>query len=176
MNERFKRLMLIESFWNFMYGLAAPFIAIYFNQFGGLEEVGISFAILSVFKGLMSFFAGKVLEKHTARTVLLFGQITESIRILLFIFASNIYFIYLLQFIGGITGGFISPSYFKLYVKVGKDEPGKSFGSSIALSNIAIGSSALISGLMLDYFGYAPMFIFWSIAELIYGLYIYFNV
>ena len=170
MNKRFKTLMLADVFWCFLNGLIAPFITIYFNEFGGFEEVGLSVALFFVIQGLTSLVAGKFLQKFKSRHIIFITQMLEGVRILFFLMVRNIYWVYIIQFFGGLTNGFIEPAYNKLFVKVGKNEKGTSFGNVSALTNISIGVSALIAGVMINFFGYAPIFIIWSITEIIYGV------
>ncbi len=176
MNDKFKKLTLIDTFWNFMIGLIAPFITIFFNEFGGFDEVGVSVAILLIIKGFTCFLTGRFLNKNNTKKILLISQIAESGRILLFLFAQNIYWVYGIQLIGGVVNGFITPAYSKLFVDVGKEEKGKSFSDRSGIITISMGVSALISGFLINFFGYALIFIIWSIAEFIYGLYIYFKL
>ncbi len=77
---------------------------------------------------------------------------------------------------GGITQSFIKPAYNELYVQVGEKETGKSFGERSSLVNISLGLSALISGILIEFFGYIPIFIVWGITEIFYGIYIYYNL
>ncbi|MBN1923832.1 MAG: MFS transporter [Nanoarchaeota archaeon] len=176
MDEKFKRLMLIDAFFNFMYGLVAPFLTIYFNEFGGFEEVGFSIAIMYIVKAFVSFGAGRVLKKYNARLVLLISQLLEGIRVFFFLIATNVFWVYGIQFIGGIINGFITPAYDAIFVKVSKKEQDSSFGEMNGVTTMAVGVSALISGVILDYFGYVPMFILWGVSEIIYGIYIYFKI
>lgn len=174
MHKGFRNLLIIDTFWSFVYGLAAPFITIYFNNFGSIKEVGLSVAIMYIIQGLLCFGAGKVLERIKPKKVLLFSQIAEGLRIFLFVLAKNVYWVYAIQFIGGITRAFITPAYSELLVKVSKKESGMSFGERSGLNMIALGLSALISGVLISYFGYTPIFVMWGFAEIVYGTYIYY--
>lgn len=173
MDKKFKSLTLIDTFWYFMYGVAAPFITIFFNEFGSLDDVGLSVAILFIVQAFVSLFAGKVLNKIDNKLVLLIGKLFEAFRIFMFLFASNIYWVFALQFIGGITQGFIWPAGDQLFVKISKKVKGTSFGERTFYTNLAMGVSALIAGFLLTLMGYAPMFIIWGISEAIYGIFIY---
>lgn len=178
MNEDFKRLTFIDAFWNFFNGLAAPFLTIYFNQFGGLDSVGISVAARYLIQGALplifaGFFKGR---KSNMKKWFLIGQLLESIRVIMFIFATNINQIYIIQMIGGVTYSFISPGYSKIFVTAGNDENDDAFRKRVGIINLLVGLSALGSGFLINYFGFVPVFVAWAITELIYGLYIYFLV
>ena len=176
MHTDFKRLTFVDTLWYFVYGLAAPFITIFFNQFGGLEEVGISVAFLYIIKGLVSLFSINWLKKIDIKKVFLISQFFEGIRLIAFIFAKNIYWVYAIQFFGGVTGGFILPAYAKILVKVGNDESDTAFRKRTGYTQIAFGISALVAGFLINYFGYAPIFIAWGLLEIFYGFYICFKV
>jgi hypothetical protein len=179
LNSDFKRLTFMDSVWHFFNGLIAPFLVIYFNDFGGLNEIGISIAIKYLIQGMLPFLIIKIFKKKSKnkmKNFLLFGQILESLRIILFIFARNINDIYLIQLLGGITYSFISPSYNQIFVKVCDDESNNAFMKNTGITNLMIGLSALISGFFINYFGFVPVFIAWSVIELIYGFYFYYLI
>lgn len=177
MHKDFKRLLLIDGFWWFIYGLAAPFLTIYFKNFGGLEQVGFSVAILSLIKGFISLISTKFLKKEASiKKIFLIGQVIEGLRIISFIFANNIFQIYLIQVLGGITGGFVIPAYNVIYVRVGEDEDDNAFRTKTGVNNIIVGLSALLAGMLISVFGYVPIFIMWGVMEVFYGFYIYYNV
>ena len=173
MHKDIKRLMMINSLYNFFFGLAEPFIVIFFNEFGSIEEVGISVALLLIMQGLVSLFVSKLISRIGAKKIILTTQILESSRIIALILAPNVHFIYLLQVIGGILRGFNEPSYDNLFVNVCKDESSSSIGIYSSFTIISYGASALIGGLIIGAFGYAPVFILWAAQELIYGVYLY---
>ena len=176
MHTDFKRLTFIDTLWYFFFGLAAPFISIYFNQFGGLEEVGISIAFLYIMKGIVSLISINALKTIDIKKVFVSSQIFEGVRLICFIFVNNIYWVYFLQFLGGITGGFILPAYTKILVKIGEDESDTAFRKRTGFTQIALGISALLAGFLINFFGYAPIFIAWGLTEIFYGLYIYFSI
>ncbi|VVB74623.1 Multidrug resistance protein MdtG [Candidatus Tiddalikarchaeum anstoanum] len=176
MSKDLRNLVLINSFYNFFYGLAEPFITIFFNKFGDLSEVGISIAILYIVQGVISYFVSNYINVLGPKRVVLISQIFESVRVFGFIFAQNVYWVYGLQILGGIIQGFNTPAYMSVYVNVCRDESDKSVGIHSSIPTIAYGVSALIAGFMIDMFGYVPIFILWGLQELFYGLYIYFKV
>lgn len=176
MNKDFKRLTFIDSIWGFIYYIAAPFLTIYFKDIGGLETVGISVAILLIIKGVVSLLSIKLLNKKSMKKIFLFSQIAEGIRIFAFIFANNITTIFIIQFFGGITGGLIIPSYGKIFVKSGEDENDDAFKQKTGIVNITMGIGAILSGFIVSYLGYIPIFLSWGAIEIIYGIYIYFKV
>lgn len=178
MNADFKRLTFIECFWSFFNGLIAPFLVIYFNDFGGLDEVGISVAIMYLIQGIVPFIIIKLFKKkkRNMKKLFLLGQSLESLRVLFFIFAKSITHIYIIQLIGGITSSLVMPSYSKIFVNVGDDENDDAFNKQVGFINLSLGISALISGFFINYFGFIPVFILWSATEFIYGIYVYYLV
>ena len=89
MNEDFKRLTFIDSIWWFIYYLIAPFLSIYFNNLGGLDDVGISVGLLLIMQGLVSIISAKFVKIKSMKKIFLVGQVFEGLRILLFVFASS---------------------------------------------------------------------------------------
>jgi hypothetical protein len=178
LNKDFQRLTFIDALWDFFNGLAAPFLTIYFNGFGGLNEVGISVALRYTLQGIIPLLFSKFMKKRKSNMKLWFliGQIFESLRVMLFIFASSINDIYIIQLLGGVTYSLISPAYTKIFVKTGDDEDDDAFRVRSGIINLIIGISALLSGFIINYFGFIPVFASWAIIELIYGFYIYFLV
>lgn len=176
MHKDIKRLLMIDSTYAFFYGLAQPFIVIFFNNFGSLEEVGISVALLLIIQGIVSLITSKFISKLGSKRILLISQALEGIRIVLFLFVTNVYQVYFLQIVGGIFKGFNIPAYNNLYVNVCRDESSTSIGTMSSTTNIAYGVSALIGGLIIGEFGYMPAFILWAAQEVVYGVYVYFKV
>lgn len=176
MHKDLRNLIKINSFYNFLSGFVEPFIVIFFNEFGSLEEVGISLSLLIIFEGLVSLFASKYLHKLGIKKIILITQIFEALRVLGFIFATNVYHVYLLQILGGLFKGFNSPAYANLFVDVCKDESSKNIGKHSSLVTIMYGISILIGGFMISFFGYKLMFLIWAIQELVYGIYVYYKI
>jgi hypothetical protein len=178
MNKDFQRLTFIDSMWFFFSGLMAPFLTIYFNGFGGLNEVGISVALRYCIQGIIPLIFSRIFKKRQTnmKKWFLIGQTLESARVALFIFASSMNDIYIIQLLGGITYSFISPAYQKIFVSTGNDEDDDAFRVRVGVVNLFLGLSALVSGFAINYFGFAPVFIAWSAMELFYGLFIYFLV
>ena len=175
MNDDFKKLTFIDSLWFFFNGLIAPFIAIYFNNFGGLEEVGISIALRFLIQGITPLAFSKFLKKRktSMKKWLLAGQLLESARIILFIFASSINHIYVIQILGGFTYSLISPAYQKIFVLAGSDEDDDAFRVRVGAINLMMGFAALLSGFAITAFGFAPVFLAWAGMEIIYGFFIF---
>lgn len=176
MHNATKRLIFINSIYYLFYGLIEPFMVIYFNDFGSIESVGISIAILCIMQGLISLFVSKILSKIDARLVVSLTSVGEGIRTFGFIFAPNVYFVYLLQFFGGILEGFRMPAYDSLFVKICKDESDTNIGTHTSVTTLIYGLSALVSGFIINMFSYTPIFIIWGLQEIFYGIYIYFVV
>lgn len=176
MHKDLKNLIKANSFYNFLSGFVEPFIVIFFNNFGSLEEVGISLALLIIFEGLVSLFTSKYLDRIGIKKIILITQIMESLRVLGFIFAQNVWHVYLLQILGGMFKGFNSPAYSNLFVDVCEDESSKNIGKHSSFTTIMYGISILIGGYMISFFGYQLMFLVWAIQELVYGLYVYYKV
>ncbi|MFA5333211.1 MAG: MFS transporter [Candidatus Nanoarchaeia archaeon] len=176
MHKDLRNLIKINSFYNFLSGFVEPFIVIFFNEFGSLEEVGISLSLIIIFEGLVSLFTSKYLHKLGIKRIILITQIFESLRVLGFIFAQNVYHVYLLQILGGLFKGFNTPAYTNLFVDVCKDESSKSIGKYSSLTTIVYGISVLIGGFMIGFFGYKIMFMVWALQELFYGFYVYSKV
>jgi len=172
MNKDFKRLTFADTFWGFVYGLVAPFLTIYFNNLGDISDVGISVALFYLILGFVSLLSAKMKSTDYKR-IFLIAQIAEGIRIVGFIFANNIYWVYIIQLIGGVTAAFIRPAYSKIFVVAGDDEDDYAFRNRIGIMNIVMGISALIAGFLINIMGYQLMFLIWGIGEVLYGIYVY---
>lgn len=176
MHRDLRNLIKVNSFYNFLAGIIGPFLVIFFNKFGSIEEVGISFALLLIFEGLISFFASGKLRAWGIKKVLFITQVLESLRIMGFLFVTNVYQVYLLQIIGGIFKGFNVPAYNNLYVDVCEDESSRSIGYMSGIVTVFYGVSVLMGGLIIGAFGYKPAFILWAVQEFVYGVYVYANI
>lgn len=176
MHRDLKNLITINSFYYLLSGFVEPFIVIFFNKFGSLEEVGISLSLLMIFQGVVSLFASKYLKKIGIKKIILITQIFEALRITGFIFAQNVFHVYFLQILGGMVKGFNTPAYSNLFVDVCKDESSKSIGEHSSFTTIIYGISILIGGFLIGYFGYSLVFMIWAAQELVYGIYVYSKV
>lgn len=176
MHSDMKNLLKLNVFYNFFIGFAQPFIAIFFNNFGSLEEVGIAVAIMYILEGLVSFLTSNLFSKYSAKLIVLVSQLADGLRIFGFLFVQDVYGVYVLQMLGGIIRGFNTPAYSNVYVDVCSDESSKSIGKQDSVPTMAYGFSTLLSGFIIGTFGYAPVFIIWAVQEIIYGLIIYYKV
>ena len=169
--------MLIDALWFFLDGFIAPVFAIFINQFGSLEEVGMAFAIISITKGIVSLFAGRISQKIGITRVILFVNIVFFFRALSFIFVTNVYQIFFLQFIAGILSAIESPTYQALKaILVKRKKAAEQFGVYNCWTNMAVGIGALFSGIVATEFGFNSLFVILAAANLIYGLGVYFFV
>ena len=94
----------------FFTGGAAPFAIVLkqlMEQFHtGRGEVSLCQSITMIAVGITGIFVGRLLQRYSPRTFLLWGSVVGGVSSLLLSLANSLWFLYVFYFIAGLAGGF----------------------------------------------------------------------
>ena len=156
------------------FGLVEPIFGIYMNNAipnGNVAMVGIAAGIYLLVKSAVQIpFSWKV-DANGARYAarwLFYGSLLVAVSPLMYIFAKDVYIIYLAQVISGIGAGVAYPAWLGLwskYIDQGKESFQWSFYST--LIGVASAVAAPAGGFIADMYGFNALFIVMTVLALI---------
>lgn len=167
----FRNLIVIDSLWYLFDGLLTPMFSIYLSNFGSLEDIGISYAFISMTQGFFSLFSDEAADFFGPVKTILIISVFLFFKTLCFVFVTNIYQIFFLQIMGGILYAIQLPAYDAVKaVLAGKKKVVEQFSRYNSAVNFAIGIGALLSGVITLNFGFKALFVLLAFSNLAYGL------
>ena len=178
MNRTIKLLMLSDIFVLTGFGLIDPILGIYLNEnlIGGtIFSAGLASAIFLITKSLIQLPFSKIIDKYgdlSDLKWLIIGTFFVAVVPFLYIFAVNIYWIYIAQFLYGVGSGLAYPSWLGLW-STHLDKKRESFEWSFYSTIVGIGTaiSAAIGGALAQFVGFTTTFAVVGILAL-FGCYI----
>lgn len=165
MNRIIKLLMLSDIFVLTGFGLIDPILGIYLNENlvgGTIFSAGLASALFLVTKSLIQLPFSKYIDKYgdlNDLKWLIIGTLFVAAVPFLYIFAVNIYWIYIAQFLYGIGSGLAYPSWLGLW-STHLDKKKESFEWSFYSTVVGIGTaiSAAVGGALAQYVGFQVTF------------------
>ena len=142
MNKTLKLLTLSDIFIFSGFGLVAPILAVFFkdNLIGGtLFAAGLASTIFLITHAVLQIIFAQVFSPKDRRWMLILGTVLIAIVPFIYIFSTNIWHVFIAQFIYGVGAGFGYPAWYSLFTSnVRKKESG--FQWSIYNSGVSIGT------------------------------------
>lgn len=148
------------------------------------QSLGASSVMIGIVMGSYSFtnlfgniMAGKWIDRHGARNILVIGMIVTSIIFMCYTFVHTPAQLVLVRLAHGLSSGLLAPGIFTLLANIRRSKQ-RSFGhgKNMALSGAAIGITAVVgpafSGVMMGIFHIQAVFVSVSFILLLGGLYI----
>jgi MFS family permease len=166
MNKVIKLLMLSDIFVLTGFGLIDPILGIFLNENlvgGTIFSAGLASALFLVTKSVIQLPFSKYIDKYDDLNDLkwlIIGSCFVAVVPFLYIFATNIYWIYIAQFLYGIGSGLAYPSWLGLW-STHLDKKRESFEWSFYSTVVGIGTaiSAAIGGALAQYVGFQATFV-----------------
>ncbi|MBU0998604.1 MFS transporter [Patescibacteria group bacterium] len=166
MNTKVKLLTLLDVFSLYGINLLSPIFSVFVIEKidnGNLKIVGIALAINLLVGQLFSLVMARYFDKTKGNAdeykYLFFGYAVISFLPIFYIWATSIWHIYLLQFIGGIMVAISYPAWRGLYsrnIDRGKEAFEWSFNASA--NGLKAATAAILSGYIADTFGFNYVF------------------
>lgn len=174
MNRTIKLLMLSDIFVLTGFGLIDPIFGIYLNTNlvdGTIFSAGLASAIFLVTKSLVQLpFSKHVDANDDLNDIkwLIIGTVLVALVPFLYIFATNIYWIYLAELIYGIGSGLAYPSWLGLW-STHLDRRRESFEWSLYSTTVGVGTAvaAAVGGAIAQYVGFIATFVIVGILSLV---------
>lgn len=165
-------LLVSDIFIQTGFGLTAPILAIFINDHitgGSVLAVGIAEMIYFATKSATQLPMSKVIDKfpHKARYVLIAGALLTTVAPIIYIFAKEIWWIYLAQFIYGLGSGLNYPAWLGIWSRH-LDKGQESFEWSLYATSVEIGiaAAAAIGATVAQLFGFEATFALVSVFSL----------
>lgn len=156
------RILLIENaFFEFGAGLYGPLYAVFVQKIGGtIINTSIAWSIFLISLGVFGFIVSKYIDRFSIKKTTLTTSILHALLILSYAFVSQVWQLYLLQFLIGVIGAINFPVWDAWFTNM---QEGKKRGGSFALmhatNNIGRGLASLGGGLIVFYAGFQMLFI-----------------
>ncbi len=159
-----KIFTLLSSIWGTIMGLIGPFYVVYVSKLsGGMEKMGLAFAITIIIKSTTSYIAGKYSDKLGRKGFLFASAYMDATILLLYTVINDIYMLYIVQAALGISGGIMETIEVSLlgdFTK--KAKRGQDVGKFSAIVGLSTGVGLFIGGYLAKLYGIKSLFYFAS--------------
>ena len=173
MHKQLKLALTANSFFLLAAGMLGPIYALFVKDIGGdILAAGSSWATFMIVSGLGIFIMGKIQDKiKKDKPVIIIGYALQSMGFLGYFFVADIFQLFVVQILLGISMVIHLPAYDSFYTKY--LEKGK-FASQWAVWEsvyyTTTGIAALIGAFLVKMFGFKTLFLvmfFWSLVGLL---------
>ncbi|MDD5221131.1 MAG: MFS transporter [Candidatus Paceibacterota bacterium] len=175
-NKSLRILITVNTTMVFVLGMLTPFYAVFIQKIGGdVASAGLSWAIFCVVAGILTLALGNWRLKVKEQELLLsLGYIIRGIVFLSYAFMGSMLQLILTQIIWGIGVAFGTPAFDSVYSShTNKKQSVAQWGHWEGIASIATGLAAIIGGILIQKFGYLPVFLGMSALSFYLGIYVW---
>jgi MFS family permease len=162
MNKTLKLLILSDIFILGGFGLISPIIAIFIKDDlvgGTLFTAGIASAIFLIVHAILQIIFAEIFSSKDRRWMLLLGTGLVISVPFIYIFSTNIWHIFIAQFIYGVGAGFSYPAWYSLFTtNVKRKESGFQWSINNSAISIATAITAAAGGWLAEKIGFQFVF------------------
>lgn len=176
LNKSLRILVWTNSIMVLVIGLFAPFYAVFVQSIGGsIAFAGLSWAILSIVAGgLIFLFANWELKVKEQELLLATGYIIRGVVFLSYAFMGTLTQLIVTQVLWGVATALGTPAFDSVYsAHTTREDSIVQWGGWEGIAAIATGAAALIGGIIIQTFGYPPVFIIMALISATLGVYIW---
>lgn len=150
----------VSSIWGIVFGLIGPFYVVYVQEMsGGMEKLGIAFAIMVFLQSLTTYLAGHFSDKLGRKPFLFITPYVDAVVLVLYTLITTTHHLYILQGILGITNGIHDTIRTSLLGDLTvKEERGGVVGKFNAIVSFASALGLALSGFLVKYYGIELLF------------------
>ncbi len=167
-NHVIKTMILSDFYLNIGLGLFAPIFAIFVTKQiagGSIEVIGFAAGITQIFKVVLQYPIAKYLDKNHGEYddfySMILGGILISLSPFLYLMATKIIHLYMIQALYGVGLAFLVPPWYAIFSRhLDKSHENIEWSMESIIIGIASASSAAIGGVMANKFGFQSVFIF----------------
>lgn len=95
---------IVNSIWGIVFGLIGPFYVVYIEQLsGGMEKLGMAFAIMIAVQALTTYYAGRFSDKLGRKPLLFATAYVDATILFLYTIINSTFQLYVLQAALGLT-------------------------------------------------------------------------
>jgi MFS family permease len=159
-----KKLVLVilwGTFFTFAVELIAPIYAIFVKDISGdILSVGFAYAIYSIVLATLQPFMGKLADKYGRIKLSILANLINSFGLFGYIFITNIFHIYFLQFLLGVGSSIAAPSQQSMIADVtSKKKRGEEFGYLNMFLGYSGAIAAILAGVIAQFIGFQVVFL-----------------
>lgn len=150
----------VSSIWGIIFGLIGPFYVVYLEKIsGGMEKLGIAFAIMVLVQSVTTYLAGRFSDKLGRKPFLLIVSYVDSVVLVLYTIVSNAPQLYILQGVLGVTNGVHGTIRTSLLGDLTiKEKRGRTVGKFNSIVSLASAAGLALSGYLVKYYGLTSLF------------------
>ena len=143
-----------------MSGLIGPFYVIQIEKLsGGMEKLGIAFAIMVFLDSLTCYLAGRFSDKLGRKPFLFLAAYLEAFLLICYTLISDTWQLYILQAAFGVTSGIMETVTTSLLGDLTeKEDRGRDVGTFNALVGLASAAGLAIGGFVAEIYGLKSLF------------------
>lgn len=175
-NKSLRILIASNTTLIFVLGLFGPFYAVFIQRIGGtIAMAGLSWAVFGIVTGTLTlFFSRYGLKVKEQELLISLGYALRSVTFLSYAFMDNLPQLILTQVVWGLSVAIGTPAFDSVFSSHTDKQDGiAQWAAWEGLSSIASGLAALVGGIMIQNFGFRPVFITMSLVTLYLAVYIY---
>ncbi|MBN2126891.1 MAG: MFS transporter [Candidatus Diapherotrites archaeon] len=165
-----KILLTIAMLGFFAEGLMGPIYAVFVEQIGGdVLTASSSWALYSIVLGGLIFVFGKLEDGFLKKEQMISaGLLVGSIATFSYMFVSEPIHLFLVQAFLGIAAAMVTPAWDSMYsINLDKGKESSEWSLEEGGSQIVLGLSALIGGIIVSMYGFNLLFILMGLLELL---------
>ena len=150
----------VSSIWGIIFGFIGPFYVLYVQKIsGGMEKLGIAFAIMVLLQSVSTYLAGHYSDKLGRKPFLLITTYIDVIVLVMFTVISKTHHLYILQGILGVTNGVHSTIKTAILGDLTvKEKRGGVVGRFNAIVSFTSAIGLALSGYLVKYYGLEFLF------------------
>lgn len=175
LNRVVRYLTLSEIILQGSWGLLDPFIAIFITSEltnGSVEAAGFAATIYLVLRGVLQLPVARYLDRNPGEKddfiALVLGTFISSVSAFLFLFATDVVHVYIIQALTAVGASLSFPAWYALFTRH-VDRKHEAFQWSFYDTSVSLAAAitASVGGLMIVAFGYEVIFVIVGVANLI---------
>lgn len=150
----------VSSIWGIIFGFIGPFYVVYVEKMsGGMEKLGMAFAIMVFLQSLTTYLAGHYSDKLGRKPFLLITTYMDAVVLVLYTLITETHHLYILQAILGITNGVHGTIKTTLLGDLTvREKRGSIVGKFNAIVSFASAIGLALSGYLVKYYGIEFLF------------------
>ena len=150
----------VSSIWAIVFGLIGPFYVVHVERLsGGMEKLGIAFAIMVFFQSATAYFSGRFSDRLGRRPFLFLTAYIDAVILFLYTIIDGTYQLYLLQGVLGATNGIADTIGTSLLGDLTiKEDRGQAVGKFNAVVSLASAAGLALGGYVVKLYGLRSLF------------------
>ncbi len=155
----------VSSIWAIVLGFIGPFYVLQVEKLsGGMEKLGLAFSIMVLVQSATTYLAGRFSDKLGRKFFLFLTAYTDAVVLFLYTIINNVYQLYILQAMLGITNGMASTISTSLLGDLTvKAKRGRSIGKFNAIVGLSSAAGLFLGGYLVKLYGLKSLFYLASI-------------